>query len=358
MSSDALPSPHNQLQPEHNLVPSARNKRLRTNEENHEASKAKIRKREPQPPSNPPELTSPLLPTTEGSSTTGPSTGFFEVYPVRPVLPRTAKPHVDRRDKSAASDMQIIDSSSKILMPHTDSDSAASNKPIRNEAFKPTSMDKVPGEPLHSLVGLQNSRASMNLAPALSTYSPPSGHLFPWYIAPFTLVSVEGNKLCPRLNVLPAHGLCPILGVGQHPLGTAIAKIQQYRCENSLPCEAVSVLRTFHDIIDNGYRGDQFITFLDPLLYKSGTHSQARLEEFRMKEWGWLVCAGSPITFKDIMCGSWDLITVNANYARLEVALVLSHGGDRNVYIPAPDRAPPARELEVKQVRYCLHMQG
>ena len=158
----------------------------------------------------------------------------------------------------------------------------------------------------------------------------------------FQLIKLA-NKYCPRIEVFPGDELSQILDVGQHPIASAIMKIHLYGHQNSVPQEASQVLRIFHDICRSNYNSPS-IVLLDPLIYNSVSCAQAQLEVFRKKEWVWLVRAGLPISLPGKICESWDLITIQPNYRQLEIALVLSRGGDRMTFLPEYTEFPPNQD--------------
>ena len=211
--------------------------------------------------------------------------------------------------------------------------------------------------PSESTLSLDSDRIPTHAQPSVPTAAPPRSNLWEdttrWIPTPYTLRQRQsGDQLYPRLIVHSDNSLCKVIGAGEHPIATAIAKIHQYGHEKAIPREARQALKFFDDI-NRHYPGSPDISLLDPLLYHSTKHSQAELEIFRRKEWGWLVRAGRPITFPDKLCGSWDLITIQVNYQRLEIALVLSRGNDKMTYLPDPADLP--QELGSIQVRLHLH---
>lgn len=272
----------------------------------------------------------------------------------------TARPvssyQVKLRDNSAARDAQTssqvpIATSSRIATSkcsnastaHTHDDSAV-------EAYGPTSTanDK-PLEPSVALQDAQTSIATTHLAPSTLSHE-----VALWKYSPFTLVNL-GEKLCPRLAVSSDHGLYRLFGAGQHPLAAAVAKIHQFgSIHGSVPCEARQVLKVFNEI-HLGHHSSPHITLLDPLLYPiSHIHSLDQLETFRRKEWGWLVVAGTTITGANILQGVWHLDSVQADYNRLQVALVISRDDHTIIHLPGPSADKPP-QVDVIQVRSHLY---
>ena len=176
-----------------------------------------------------------------------------------------------------------------------------------------------------------------------------------WNHTPFTLVDV-GNVMCPRLYVTPRHGLYHILGSGYHQLGPAIAKIHNFAKQApSVPPEVAQVLVHFQRIHDNFYDNPQ-VTLLDPTLYSSPTHSQAQLESYRRKEWGWLLRIGRSYEISPMLLGKWDLNSIHVDYKELKIALTLSRDTHRMIYFPPSQSDDPSRIPYILQVRSDLYI--
>ena len=246
----------------------------------------------------------------------------------------------------------------------TDKKSAASNMQGKSAAHGPTPNRIAYGGPSEPSFGIQKDPVSEaqaqpsvhTTALALSTSSTSRDEFSKWASTPYELTQVEGNKWCPRLAVSQTNGLCSILGVGRHPIAKAIARIHLYGHENHVVPSEVHQVMTMFDEIRCHHRGSHHITFLDPALYDSDSHSQAQLEVFRKQEWGWLARAGRPIGLPGILCGVWDFVTIEANYQRLEVALVLARGDHLITIVPGRDYAYPPQKLDPIQVRSILHL--
>ena len=178
-----------------------------------------------------------------------------------------------------------------------------------------------------------------------------------WMPTPFTLIELShGEQWLPRVQVSPDSELSKILDIGQHPVASAIAKIHRYGHSNSIPQETRQVLRMFDDIARSDYN-EPHITFLDPLLYSSLAYTRAQCEDFRKKEWAWLVRAGRPITFPGEPSESWDLVTIQPIYESLEICLVVSRDNRQEIYTVDCSRPPPPG-LESIQVSSRLHIRN
>ncbi len=337
------------------------------------------------------------VPVNRDPSTPGPHMGSFTVEKHSPAVqpvptdrsPSTPGPHIGsfavgksenitmaHTDKATVSDTQTMDqvpkttshpiTASEHSNPSTtyrDGESAVSEVQRTNEARGPIPIRNACGETSEPSLPLQNNRVSKAHAqPSVSAAalahcrsSTLLNDVLRWVPTPYKLVEAgEDNNMCPRVEVFPDDGLAQILGEGRHPIATAIARIRSYGYKKTLPQKACHVLEMFDDI----YRcspGGPHITLIDPVLYNSDTHSQNELEAYRKKEWAWLSRAGKPITFPGKLQGSWDFVTIQSNYQRLEVALVLSRDNDLMTYLPGH---PPPEDLEPIRVRSHLHMRS
>ena len=370
-----------QLQLDPNPLPTPLSKRPRADED-HEASfpKTKTKTRRSDEcgphlsdivPPNAPRLASAPAPMNGDSSTPGPPMDFTPPGPHMGPFPVEKNQAAIRPSDTQKINQVPINTShytptskcSNTSAALTDEKSAASNMQGKSEAHGPPPIRTAYGEPSEPSVGLQNDRVSKaqaqpsvhTTALALSTSSTSSDEFTRWSCTPYQLIQVEGNKWCPRVTVSSNNELCPILGAGHHPIATAIAKIHQYGHENPVPHEAHQVLKMFDDI-HVWHRDSHHVTLLDPALYDPNSHSQAQLEVFRKKEWGWLVRAGRPITFPGILCGEWHFVTIQANYEMLDIALVLSRGDHLVIFIPGHDYAHPPQTFQPIQVRSLLHL--
>lgn len=224
-----------------------------------------------------------------------------------------------------------------------------------NEAYGPVLADIKPP------VALQNDEpAKLSKTTVPLPFSPLSIEMARWRSTPFTLVPVNRTQFCPRLDAFDVSGeLYEILGKGQHALGPAIAKIRWYGYKQPIRCDARRVLRVF-DEIHHGYCGSPYVTLLDSSLC-SGSFLEEQ-ERFRRKEWGWLVRAGRPLLVQDVLQGSWDLVTIAANYARLKISLILYRVSHTIEFAPGPgptsgsgpDYENPPPRLDDIQVRYYV----
>lgn len=271
------------------------------------------------------------------------------------------KPAIARADQPTTSAAQTMSQDFKSMShqttTHEDDGSAARNVQKWNEGRGPNTTRNVYGEPSESSLALESDRDSQpSVATPLanSTSAALSNDLSRWMPTPFKLVELgHTNQRCPRVEVSPESELSKFLDVGLHPVASAIAGIHIYGHENPVPQEATQVLRMFYDIYRSGCNSPH-VTFLDPLLYRSGSYPQAQLETFRKKEWAWLVHVGRLISFPGILCESWELVTIRPDYQQLEIALVLSNDNRLMTYLP--DRTDPPPGLDTMEVSHRLHI--
>ena len=270
----------------------------------------------------------------------------------------------DHSDQNAMSDRrQTTNQAARFILPQTDNcsntsttnsnhEGAESKVKRRNEScgyISKRTGHSISSEPTPTLKSDQHSK----------THSPASIPTIPldpirWTLTPYQVLHCQHVPRWPRLIACPDSVLCRILGVGEYPIATAIARIHLYRHENSVAPGGTSlILKLFGDIY-RGFRDNPHISLLDPLIYDGRIHSRSDLEAFRRKEWGWLVRAGGPIAFPDKLPGNWNLITVQANYRTLKIDLVLSRGNERMTYAPDPDEPP--QDPGALRVRFYHHL--